>query len=334
MKGRRRVSIVVLSVVVVGIAAGYLLLRPAGSPGDLVASGTVEATETRLGFEVPGRITEIRVREGDEVDRGQELALLDVSGARARRQQAVAQLEAARALLEELESGSRPEEIAQAEAAVDAARDRLADAERDRERSRTLLEGGAISREALDKAEVAARLAAARLDQAEERLKLLERGPRTERVAAQRAAVAQAEAAVEAADSLLADMSLIAATSGLVTIRHREPGEVPAPGSPVLTVVDPGDRWVRIYVPENRLGAVRLGGKATILSDTFPEKRYAGQVIYVAAEAEFTPKTVQTQEERVRLVYAVKVQVLEDPGYELKPGMPVDVVLPWAEEAP
>ena len=113
-----------------------------------------------------------------------------------------------------------------------------------------------------------------------------------------------------------------------------EPGEVVAPGSPVLTVLDPDDRWVRIYVPENRLGAVRLGAEVEVLSDTFPEKRYTGEVTYVAAEAEFTPKTVQTQEERVRLVYAVKVRVLEDPGYELKPGMPVDVRLAWAEPTP
>jgi HlyD family secretion protein len=91
--------------------------------------------------------------------------------------------------------------------------------------------------------------------------------------------------------------------------------------------MNPNDRWVRIYIPENRVGAVSLGQRAAISTDTYPDKRYAGEVTYIAPQAEFTPKNVQTAEERVRLVYSTKVRVTEDPGLELKPGMPADVRL-------
>jgi hypothetical protein len=116
-----------------------------------------------------------------------------------------------------------------------------------------------------------------------------------------------------------------------VTVRHREPGEIVPAGSPVVTLIDPKDRWVRIYVKEDRVGSVRLGGRAAITSDTYPGKAYSGQVAFIASEAEFTPKNVQTKEERVKLVYAIKVRITGDPGFELKPGLPADVRL---EEAP
>jgi HlyD family secretion protein len=114
---------------------------------------------------------------------------------------------------------------------------------------------------------------------------------------------------------------------GVVTVRHREPGEIIPAGSPVLSVLNREDRWVRIYVPETRIAAVRLGLGAEITTDTYRGKKYRGAVSQIASEAEFTPKTVQTQEERVKLVYAVKVRVDADSTYDLKPGMPADVRL-------
>jgi HlyD family secretion protein len=125
-------------------------------------------------------------------------------------------------------------------------------------------------------------------------------------------------------------MTVRSAFDGVVTVRHREPGEVVPAGSPVLTVMNRDDRWVKIYVPETRIGAVRLGLEAEITTDTFPGKTYGGTVSFIASEAEFTPKTVQTSEERVKLVYAVKVTVAGDPSFDLKPGMPADVRLALA----
>lgn len=315
---------------VAGVAAilviGWLMLRGNGvDEGWLAASGTVEATEAQLGFQAPGRISSIGVREGDRVAPGDELARLAVEELEARREQVAASLASARAVLAEMEEGSLPEEIAQARSARDAAAERLADAERDLSRAIRLHEAGAVSDQDLEKARLNARVARSQHEQAEEQLRLVRSGPRKERIEAQRARVRQAEAAVRAADATLDNAVVRAPFGGLVTVRHREPGAVVPPGSPVLTVMDPDDRWVRIYVAENRISAVKLGAPVVITADTYPDREYAGEVMHVASEAEFTPKNVQTQEERVKLVYAVKVRVTGDASLDLKPGMPADV---------
>lgn len=291
----------------------YLVLRDGGDAEALEASGTVEATEAALGFQVPGRIERVGPNEGDAVKAGDELAWLDRTELRAR-------LAQARALLAELEAGARSEELAQAREAAGAAEDRLADAQRDFQRVQRLFQGGAVSQEALDKAQLALDVAQSQRDQAEQQLRLVETGPRKERIAAQRAAVAQAEAA-------LANAVVTAPFDGVVTVRDREPGETVGAGAPVLTVMNLSDRWVRIYIREDRIGAVRLGLSAAIRADTYPDKQYAGVVSFISSEAEFTPRNVQTAEERVKLVYAVKVRITGDPSNDLKPGMPADVRL-------
>ena len=293
----------------------------------LTASGTVESTEARLGFQSGGRIAAVEVREGDRVQRGRILATLDAAELDARREQAVARIAAANALLRELQTGSRVEEISQASAMAGASEERVADARRDLERSRTLYEGGAISLELLQKAQVAAALAQKQLEQTRQQLQLIRSGPRAERIDAQRAQVREAEAALASVDALLANMRIASPIDGIVTQRHREPNETVAPGQPVVTLMNPNDRWVRVYVPEPRLGALRLGAPATIRSDTYAGKTYRGRIIWIAEQAEFTPKNVQTTEERVKLVYAVKVAIDGDAAMELKPGMPVDVVI-------
>lgn len=321
----------IVPVVVVLALGGFLAWRALapreGDDAAIAASGTVEATEARLGFEVAGRIVAIEVREGERVDTGRELARLDDAEIVARRAQAVAQLDSARARLAELEAGFRSEEVAQARTAVAAASERVADAERDHQRTTTLYEGGAVPRESLDKAALAAELARRQHEQAAQQLSLLASGARPEQVAGARAQVAQAEAAVATLDATLAKSRLAAPFPGIVTVRHREPGEIVAPGAAVVTLMNPDDRWVRIYVPENRLGRVSIGQRAAIVSDTFPGRRYDGEVAFVADQAEFTPKNVQTTEERVRLVYAVKVRITGDRELELKPGLPADVTL-------
>lgn len=322
-------------VVVAAAVAGGLIWQLNRSRGDdgagLAAAGTVEATDARLGFELPGRLVEIAVREGERVAAGQELARLDGSELEARRGQAAAQVDVARARLAELESGFRREEIEQGRAAAAAAGERVADAERDLERTRMLFDGKAVAREALDKSALALELARRQREQAASQLNLLERGARPEQIAGALAQVAQAEAAVETLDATLAKLRLVAPFAGVISVRHREPGETVGVGTPVLTLLDLDDRWVRIYVPENRLGRVALGQRAAITADTFPERKYEGSVSFIGSEAEFTPKNVQTNEERVRLVYAVRIRITGDPDHELKPGLPADVRL---EEAP
>lgn len=301
--------------------------------GAIQASGTVEAREADLGFQMAGRIQWIGPEDGDALDAGAEVAGLDVSELQARKRAAEAGLAAARAVLEEMTAGFRPEEIAEGRAGLRAAEEKLAYARRELARAQRLHEGGAISREALDKAETGAEVAEAAAEQARERVRLLEQGPRQERIAAQRAQVAQAEAAVAQVDAALANARIVVPFDGVVTIKHREPGETIQPGAPVLTLMDLEDRWVRIYVREDRIGQVQLGQEATITSDTYPERTYRGNVIFIADEAEFTPRNVQTTEERVKLVYAVKVRITEDPSNDLKAGIPADVTLLGTERA-
>ncbi len=327
MTKRRRLAIAVPLLLLL-VALAVLLIRRGGKDdGLLLASGTVEATEARLGFQAVGRLESVAVQEGEAVRAGQELAALDRREPRARLEAAQAQAAAARALLAELEAGARPEELAQAQAALAAARDREADARRDAERVARLHAGGAVSQEADDKARLAVDLAASQAEQAAQQLALLRAGARPERLAAQRALVEQAEAAARALEAGLATMAIQAPIAGVVTLRHREPGEIVALGSPVISLMDPRDRWVRIFVPETRVGALRLGQRAEIRGDSFPDRRYEGEVVMIASEAEFTPRSVQTTEERVKLVYAVKVRILGDETGDLKPGMPADLRL-------
>jgi membrane fusion protein YbhG len=326
LKPNPRVVAPLALLVIGGATAAFVVVRR-GASTDLAWSGTVEATEARLGFVVPGRIESVRFREGDRVEAGAIMAALDTAEAAARVGEAEAQVAAARATLDELVRGSRPEEIQQSRAARDAAQHRRADAQRDFDRAQQLFEKNLASQESYDKARTALDLSQSLLRQAEESLRLVEEGPRRERVTAQRAQVATAEAALVAARVQLANRIMRAPFDGVVTVRHHEPGEIVAAGSAVLSLMNRDDRWVRIYVGEARVGAVRTGQKATITCDTFRNRAYDGEVVYISSEAEFTPKNVQTQEERVKLVYAVKVRVTGDSGFDLKPGMPADVRL-------
>jgi HlyD family secretion protein len=295
-----------------------------GCNGDraIVSSGTVEATEADLGFQVPGRLDSVAVREGDLVAAGRDLAWLDRRELAARRRAAESQRTAAAARLAELERGFRLEEVGQAREAARAAAERLADARREVERARRLFEGGAISRRQLETAETAVTVADAQHAGAIEQLTLLQTGPRSEQIAA---LVAQADAAVSQADAALAQTVITAPFAGRVTIRHREPGETVGAGVPVLTLADLDDRWVRIYVPGPEVGRLAVGQRAEITADAYPDRRYPGEVVFIAEEAEFTPRNVQTAEERVQLVYRVKVRVLADSTHDLKPGLPADV---------
>jgi HlyD family secretion protein len=321
-----RIAIPVVILILTAIVLWLTVLRD-DDEDVILASGTVEATEADLGFQVPGRIERITAREGDRTAQGDELAWLDRSELSARRRAAQAQAEAARAMLAELERGFRDEEIAQGRARLRAAEQRVSDTRRDLQRARRLFEGGAVSQQRLDNAETAYELAVAENDSAEEALRILETGPRQERIAAQRAAVAQADAAVAQIDAALDYAVIRAPFAGFVAVRHREPGETVGAGAPVLTLRNPDDRWVRIYVRADRVGRLVIGRAAEITGDAYPDRSYAGEVVFIADEAEFTPRNVQTTEERVKLVYRVKVQITGDPAHDLKPGLAADVRL-------
>jgi HlyD family secretion protein len=326
MKKRQRIGIA--AVVMLALTVTVVLISRSSRDEALVtASGTVETTEADLGFQVPGRIDSIVVDEGDHVSGGTDLAWLDRTELFARKRQAEAQLGTARARLLELERGFRTEEVAQGRSALRAVERGLEDARRELQRTRRLFEGGAVSEQQLDNARTALTLAETDHESATEQLAILEQGPRREQVAAQRAAVEQARATVGQIDAALEHAVVRAPFDGIVTVRHREPGETVGAGTPVLTLRDPNDRWVRIYVREDEVGRLALHLPAAITADAYPERTYEGEVVFIASEAEFTPRNVQTTEERVKLVYRVKVRVTGDPSFDLKPGLPADVRL-------
>ena len=317
----------IAAVVLSAIGAFVFFHTTSASTGadSIIASGTVEATQADLGFRVAGRLEQVSVREGDNVSTGAQLATLEHSELAAEREMAVAQVAAARALLLELTAGSRSEEIARARAALAVVTERRDAAMRDVERLRPLAEQSLVSRQAFDHQRTELTVAEGEVAKAAEDLRLLEIGPRTERIAAQHATLAHATATVNRIDALLEQTVLQAPFGGTIVVRHREPGEALSSGLPVVTLRDLNDRWVRIYVPGDEVGRLSLGQSATITADADETRSYVGQVAYIASVAEFTPRNVQTTKDRVKLVYEVRVRITGDSTIDLKPGLPADV---------
>ncbi len=301
--------------------------RPTSAPaGDLVLSGNIEVTDAQLGFKLPGRVAERLVAEGDRVTRGQLIARLDDAEQKEERALRRAELAAVGAALAELEAGSRPSEIAAFEAAL-----RSTEAERDRvrldfARSRELRGKEAISDRDFESAQAQLKVAEARLAEGTERLKLIKEGPRAETISQARARAEQARAALALAEIRLENTKLLSPLAGVVLSHQVEPGEYVSVGTPVATVADTAQVWVRAYVNQTDLGRVHLGQKVAVRTDTYPNRTYDGAIGFIAAEAEFTPKTVQTPKERVKLVFRLKVDVANARD-ELKPGMPADVIV-------
>jgi membrane fusion protein YbhG len=235
-----------------------------------------------------------------------------------------ASLNEAVAKLEELKNGSRPQEIEQAMASVDQAEAERHKTEKDYLRAEALFKKEVVSAQYLDTAKKTYDIAVAQHKQAVEALSLVREGPRKEVIKAAGDRVLQARAALQSSLERLNDSIIYAPVAGVVLRKNVELGETVSSGLPVYTIGDLANPWIKVYVKEDRLGLIKLGQKAEITTDSYPGKKYEGIVTYISSEAEFTPKNVQTQEERVKLVFGVKVSVqnLHD---ELKPGMPADV---------
>jgi HlyD family secretion protein len=319
----RRAAILFLGAATLLVAA---CSRPADRNGNLTLSGNLEVTDAQLSFKHPGRVAERLVSEGQRVTAGQLIARLDdaeqVQEVALRR----AELAATQAFLAELEAGSRPQEIAAAEAVV-----RSAEAERERTRldfarQQELLEKNAISTREFEAAQAQLQVAHARAAETAERAKLIKAGPRPETILQARARTEQAAAALALAQTRLDQARLVSPLGGIVLSHHVEPGEYVSAGTPVVSVADTVHMWVRAYLNQTDLSRLRHGQKVTIRTDTLPNKTYEGLVGFIASEAEFTPKTVQTPKERVKLVFRVKVDVA-NPHDELKSGMPADVIV-------
>jgi HlyD family secretion protein len=285
----------------------------------------VEARETALAFQVNGRIDTLLVDEGEQVKPGQEVALLVDDDYREAVRRARAEVAAAEAALAALEAGTRRQELEVAAAALAQARAEQRFAEEEVQRLQSLITRKLASQEQLDQAQLKRDVANSAVDKAEQQLQLLQEGPRPEEIDQAKAELAARRSALKSAEQQLSYTRLRSPVGGSITLRQAEAGEVVAPGQPVFRVAELTRPWVRAYLNETDLARVRLGQEVRVFVDGLPEKSFDGTLSFISPRAEFTPKSVETRELRVDLVYRVKVQ-LEDPDGVLKLGMPADVV--------
>lgn len=325
--------------------------------GFIQANGRMEADDVTVASKFAGRVDQLIAREGDAVRAGQVLVVLDDAQARARADQAQEAVAVYRSHVKAAESAldllrrEVPLSIASAEAGLARARADLAvaeavgsEAERDVIRARKLHSSGTIdphtrdeanlafarSRGGLDAARAGIIQATNQLDQA--RLGSLRIQAKEDELVALKAQTAQAEAALAEAQSVLQDLTIKAPISGVVMTRVAEVGQVVAAGAALLNIVDLDRLYLKVYVPAAEIGKLRLGLPAHVYTDAFPDRPFPATVRYIAARAEFTPKEVQTPDERVKLVYAVKLYLDENPEHRLTPGLPADAVIRWKED--
>jgi HlyD family secretion protein len=310
----------------IGVAAliFYFYLRDQNvEPPSIKVSGNIETTEVDLGFKISGRIVQIFVREGDWVGKGKVIARLDDEDLRQRFELARATLRSSQVRLEKLLAGSRPEEVKEAEANLQQAQFDFENKKTQYERMKTLFDGRVIPRETLDNAETRFKVAKAALEGATEVYKKVKEGPRKEDIEDGRAQVEQARASLRLAETQLGYTVLQSPISGIVLVKSGEVGEVVNPGTSVLTLADIVNVWLKAYIPETELSRVRWGQEVIVTTDLHPQKEYRGKIAFISSQSEFTPKQIQTEKERVTLVYRIKVDI-PNPNHELKPGMPAD----------
>ena len=313
------------------LLAGLLVLAGCAPDGSstqaIVLSGTVDAHQVDVSFQVTGRISRLATDEGHRVARGETLAELDPRDYELALERAHAQANSAEKALAVLKAGTRPQDIRAAEAAVVQAEADLQFARMQHRRMVDLVARHFVSDQQLDTARNQADVAAAKLEQARQALSLAREGPRREDIERATADYAAARAAVAIAEQQLGYVRLASPVNGVVSARIAEAGQVVAAGQPVFRVAEADRPWVRAYLSEPDLARVKLGQAAEVKVDGLPDRVFAGRLSFISPDAEFTPKTVETRALRVDLVYRIRVDVDNAEGL-LKIGMPADVKLP------
>jgi membrane fusion protein YbhG len=324
---RRTVPVAILVVVAAGLALWRWYAVRERNQTAIRGSGIIEVTEVDVAFEVPGRMIERYADEGVMLDKGEPVARLDDREYRLQVERATAAKAGAEAQYHMLLKGSRAQDVDQALAMLESAESEFKLQRREHERIAKLFGDGVVSRGELDRANTALAGAQAARDRARAQLDMLREGFRTEEIEQARAHFQQASKELELAQLNLDRCQLYAPAAGRVLSKSREPGEMVQPGTPIITVGDLSHPWVNIYVGERDLGKVWLGMKAYVTVDSFPHDPFPGKVTFISDRAEFTPKNIQTPDERVKLVYRIKIDV-QTRDEALKPGMPADAVLP------
>lgn len=307
----RRMLWIVLAVIVLAAGGAVWAFSARREPKPLLLSGAIEARDVEIGSLFGGRVAAVLVEEGAAVAAGQPIVRFETDLIDLQIDQERARLEQARANLEKTVRGPRIEE-------VESARAQAENAEKERLRQKALVEQGLVPQQSYDAAATAAKTTA-------EAYRELERGNRPEDVAAARAGLQAEERQLRYLQRQKEEAVVTAPAAGVIESMDLRPGDLVLPNQPVAKMLEPSELWVRVYVPEPQLGRVRVGQKAALQVDTFPKRSFPGHVVEIRTQSEYTPRNVQTLDQRMDQVFGVKVAI--DPTPELKPGMAATVRL-------
>ena len=312
-------SKIILALTVTGLA---LLAGCSFNTDKPDGSGTIECTQVDIAPQVAGKIVALTPQEGDRVRPGDLIARLDSADYELKRNEAKAAVAVARAQLELLLAGSREEDIARAREQVMEANALAESSSADLRRISSVYQSGTATQKQMDDTKAQADRTKAILAAAEQNLTKLEKGSREEEIRLAETQVAQAESRLALTEKSVVDCVITSSVDGVVTTRIHEEGEFVPIGVPLITVSRLDEVWLAVYVPEIALGGVKIGQMARIKIDGYPDF-FEGKVTYISPIAEFTPRNVQTPDERAKLVYRVKITLANKEGI-FKPGLPAD----------
>jgi HlyD family secretion protein len=322
---KRRIPLLILLAAVIG-AGVYLyprLTKKSESENHITLSGNIEAHESLVSFKVQGRIVDLPVEEGQSVERGALLARLDDADYQQKVRIDEATVRVRESNLALTLAGTREQEVKASQQNVLDAQADLQEKKIDYDRAQRLFSKDEVSAQDRDLADTALRRAEATFKAAQQRYNEAVEGSRKEDIVIARANLTEATANLGLSRVNLDYTILRAPSTGVITVREAELGEVVVPGAPIITLADLDHIWLRAYIAETDLGRIRWGQEATITTDTYQGKQYHGRISFISSSAEFTPKSVQTYKERVTLVYRIKIDI-DNFNHELKPGMPAD----------
>ena len=332
---KRVIPIVILLAGVIAAGVYYYprLIKKPAPVNQLTLSGNIEAHESLVGFKVPGRIVDLPIEEGQQVEQGALLARLDDADLKQRIRIDEAGVQVRESSLALTLAGTREQEVKAAQQTMMDAKADLDEKKLDSDRAQSLFAKDEVSAQERDQAATAQKRAQAIFNAAQQRYNEAVEGSRKEDITISQANLNEASANLGLSQVNLSYTVLRAPAAGVVTVREAESGEVVSAGSPVVTLADLDHLWLRAYIAETDLGRIGWGQEATITTDTYPGKQYHGRISFISSTAEFTPKSVQTTKERVTLVYRIKIDI-DNPNHELKPGMPADAHVELAATKP
>ncbi len=326
MNDKKKALIILLIVLALAITGYFLYQREEQEQNGhtLTIYGNVDIRQIELAFFAEGRIQKMFADEGQYVKAGQLLAEIDPIRYQSEVKRLEGELDTQRQIVKRLLAGSRPQEIKEAKAEVNARKAALTNAKITFYRLQKLARTKYVSKQRLDDARALMDQAEANLEAARQRYDLAVIGPRKEDIAAAEAKLRALEGALENARAKLKDTKLYAPSDGIIRDRILEPGDMAFPQKPVYTLALTDPLWIRAFVPETDLGKLQLGMRAEVKTDSFPGQTFKGWIGYISPTAEFTPRNVETPDLRTRLVYQVRIYVCNH-GNKLRLGMPATV---------